>query len=266
MAIRFEEKPRSRSSQFTTRTATLEYFATGTADHATVQLYAALYTPQMFGGLYRQDIIINSVSTTQWEITVPYGPAPLIGSYRLGFDTTGGTVHVTASRQTVGAYGTRLNGQPAAIDDHKGMIGVTQDGIEGADIVVPTLKLTLQFQHDLGIITLPQIKQLARNVGKFNTDYFLTFAPGEVLFLGATGDEGVNTPTSITYQFACSENVSNLSIGTAITGIQKYGHDYVWIQYKDDFVNQTPVKRPISAYVERVYAGIPFVPLFGFGA
>ena len=271
MSIRFAEKPKTRDMTFSTRTQTREYTCSGTIDASQVMSIAYSGTPAIladtFGPpLFRQDIAVSCVNFDVWNVTVPYGPAPIIGQFRLNFDTTGGTLHVTSSRQTIAAYGKRLNGNNATVNDHKGMIGVTTDGVEGVDIVIPSLKLTVEFQHDIGVIGLARIKQLARNVGKMNSDVFLTFAPGEVLFLGMTGTEGTNTPTSVSYQFACSENATGLTIGSAISDIEKRGHDYIWIQYQDKFVDQTPVKQPLAAYVERVYAATPFVPLFGFGA
>jgi len=168
-------------------------------------------------------------------------------------------VHIMASKATVGAYG-----GAAATTDFDGMIGVNQDSVDGVDIVIPTLKITATFTHEVGIITLPRIKQLARATGKVNSDTFLTFAPGEVLFAGCTGTEGVVSPTTIGYQFLCSENASSLTIG-GIASIVKKGHDYVWIRFKDAVVGGLPVKKPRSAYVERVYDTTAFVPLFGFG-
>jgi hypothetical protein len=151
-----------------------------------------------------------------------------VGSFQLSFDTTGGTVHITASKQTIAAYGTG-----ATVNDHKQSIGVTgpDKDPEGADVVIPVLKLTATFKHPQGIITLPQIKNLARWTGKVNSDTFLTFAPGEVLFLGCTGSEGTDSPTDIQYHFACSENLTGLSIG-GITVANKLGHHLYWIQFQ----------------------------------
>lgn len=264
MTFRFDEKPRSRSSTFRERSATLCYTASGTTDAAFVESYAVLNTAPMYNGLYRQDVIVDATASDMFDVTVPYGPAPLMGNYRLSCDTTGGTIHVSASRSTVSAYGTRLDGSAAETSDNQQMIGVNQDSVDGTDIVIPAMKLTVNFQHDQGIVTLARMKQLARATGQVNSDTFLTFAPGEVLFLGMTCDEGSNTPTSVAYQFACSQNVTGLTIGS-ISNIVKAGWDYAWIHYKDAIVGQTPVKRPMAVYVERLYSTTSFVPLFGFG-
>ena len=123
MTIRFAERPDSRSTTWTERTGTLEYFCTGTTDAEMVQQIALLNSPPMWGGLYRQDITITAQASDYFLVSVPYGPRPIgLGEMYLEFDSTGGTIHVTASRQTVGAYGAG-----AAVDDFKGMIGVHED-------------------------------------------------------------------------------------------------------------------------------------------
>jgi hypothetical protein len=93
-------------------------------------------------------------------------------------------VHITASKQTIAAYGTG-----AATTDHMQSIGVTgpDKDPEGADVVIPVLKLTATFKHPQGIITLPQIKNLARWTGKVNSDTFLDVRAGRRSFSGLHG-------------------------------------------------------------------------------
>ena len=132
------------------------------------------------------------------------------------------------------------------------------------DFVVPALKLTVHFKHPAGIITIPQIKNLARYTGTVNSDTFLTFAPGEVLLLGAKGSEGSDTESEVAYELACSENLQNKVIG-GITVAQKQGWDVYWIQFKNDAAGNQPVTKPEYIYVERVYDRIPFAASLGFG-
>lgn len=199
-----------------------------------------------------------------YDVTIPYGvpTTGTAGSVHLSFDTTGGTIHITASKQTIAAYGSG-----AAIADHQQAIGVTgpDKDPEGSDIVIPVLKLTATFRHSQGVITLPQIKNLARWTGKVNSDTFLTFAAGEVLFLGCTGSEGTDQPTEIQYHFACQENLTNLSIG-GITVANKLGHHLYWIQYKPAIANNAGTRQPKAVYVERVYDTLPMAASLGFGA
>jgi len=76
----------------------------------------------------------------------------------------------------------------------------------------------------------------------------------ECLFLGAAGAKRGSGDWEITFRFAASPNVSNLTIG-AITGIDKKGWEYLWVRYADqvDDGAKALVKRPVAAYIERVY-------------
>ncbi len=90
--------------------------------------------------------------------------------------------------------------------------------------------------------------------GRLNAASFRGFAAGEVLFLGASGSKRGEEDWEITFRFAASPNVSGLSVGN-ITGIAKRGWDYLWVRYVDveDTAAKAIVKRPVAAYVERVY-------------
>jgi hypothetical protein len=58
----------------------------------------------------------------------------------------------------------------------------------------------------------------------------------------------------ITFRFAASPNQTGLSVGS-ITGINKKGWEYLWVRYADaeDTGSGAIIKKPIAAYVERVY-------------
>lgn len=245
----------------------LKYFAVGTTNQSYVAAFAAgaipsiATTPQ--GVVYRQNIALNWEKADYCVVTATFGPTDrTLGSYDVSFDTAGGTVHITGSKETVGKYPIADNPP-----DMGGAIGVNGDDVDGTDIIVPALKLTVSFRHPQGVININQVKSMARHTAYVNDDEFLTFAPGEVLFLGASGKWGPQTETTLQYQFACSENAEGdkkLTFG-AIANVVKQGHDYCWIRFKDDVVDNKPVKVPKYAYVERVYSRIAFAPLFGFG-
>ena len=152
----------------------------------------------------------------------------------------------------------------------RGAIGVDDKGqVKGADIIIPALKLNVTYRHPLGVVSIPYAKFLAGITGTVNSDDFLTFAPGEVLFLGARGADGSLAEASVTYQFAMSKNITGQSIGD-ITDVAKKGWEVVWISYKDDTdtVGSTakPVRVPQYAYVERVYDTTAMAISLGFGA
>jgi hypothetical protein len=262
MVFRFHERPNSRSSTATPPSVTLEYVAAGTQDEEYVRQFAHGSMPFVYahenGILYRQDFEVEPEGYDTWGITAKYGPRKReVGSYSLSFDTTGGNIHIKTSKQTRAKYGVN-------VEDNDNLIGVNGEDVEGTDIVVPALKLQVNFRHPLGVISLARIKELAYNTAAINSTNFMTFAPGEVLFLGASGAEGTDTETEVTYQFACAQNQEGLAIGQ-IAGITKRGWDYIWITWEDNPKNGVPVKSPKFVYVERVYEEVDLASVLGFG-
>ena len=265
--FRFTESRDSRRTTTTPPTYTASYTAAGTNDGAYVRAYALAATPAVVllidGIVYRQDVAVDPLGFELWKVTVPYGKNDNAnGSYTLTFDTSGGTVHISASKQTIGKY------PVGTAPDYKQLIGVNADQVEGADIIIPALKITANFRHPAAFITLAQIKYLASITGFVNSATFLTFAAGEVLFLGAAGSEGTSTETEVTYQFAMSSNAASLTIGD-IASIVKKGHELAWIQYKDAVSTpgfaDLPVKQPEFVYIERVYDTVNLALALGFG-
>jgi len=90
--------------------------------------------------------------------------------------------------------------------------------------------------------------------GKVNSAAFKGFEAGEVLFLGASGSKRGEEDWEITYRFAASPNATNIQVGD-ITVTSKKGWEYLWVRYADaeDAGANALVKRPVAAYVEKVY-------------
>jgi hypothetical protein len=274
MPFSLEERRNSGAMTVEPPTVIRRYRASGEFDRNTVLALAVSLTPLTVlhptgGLLYRQDIALDPAGHKLYYLDIPYAQPSLVANpnsngttYEVSFDTTGGSVHITCSRGTVSAWG-----DGASVSDHMGAIGVSgpDKQPDGAEIVVPALKLTVKARNPAGVITLAQIKNLARWTGRINSDYFLTFSPGEVLFLGCTGTEGTATPTEISFHFACSENLFNLSVGGITIG-EKLGHDLYWIQFKPAIANNAGTRQPKAVYVERVYGTVPMAAALGFGA
>ena len=105
-------------------------------------------------------------------------------------------------------------------------------------------------------------KRLAELTGTVNNGKFKGYAPGEVLFLGASGSrrgKHSDDDWEITFRFAVSPNRENLKIGD-LTIKEKLGWDYLWVRYADEVSSdqKSLVKKPESAYVERVYQAADF--------
>ena len=268
MAFKFGEKPNSRNGGLVPAYQERLYFASGSADEnfvlnsALAATPAAIFTPA--GKLYRQDIRLDWQGAAYCIVIVPYTPKNI--DYHVSFDTTGGTVHVTSSLATASKWGAGgLNDAP----DMKQTIGVNGDDVDGCDIVVPALKITVSFKHPQGIITMQRVRQLSDYTASVNTDVFLGFEAGEVLFLGSSGGWGPETETTVQHQFACVANRTAargnlLNIGDVLN-IVKAGHDYAWVRYVSDVDAGRPVKVAKHVYVEQVYSRAAFIPLLGFG-
>ncbi len=149
----------------------------------------------------------------------------------------------------------------------QGAIGVTDSGVEGVDIQVPAYHFTeTHFMYDAQVTPAYKLSIFA-TTGCVNDDWFRGYAPGELLFLGASGAKRGSEQWELTFRFSALPNQSNIKVGN-ITGITKYGWDYLWVQYEDDVDEQATklIKKPTSAYVEQVYPAALFSINLGIGA
>lgn len=199
-AFTFDEIPDSREQSIQPPSLTMKFLASGEVDDQTVLLNAALSTAQTvistIGMLYRQDILLAPAGFARYIVTVPYAQMQhQTGSYTFNFDTTGGTAKQKYAIPHVGSWTTSTANATAAAasNPYNGAIGVPLDGGEpdGADIVVPALKFNVTYRYPQGVVTLPFTRTLASATGCTNSDVFLNFQPGELLFLGATGNDGM---------------------------------------------------------------------------
>jgi len=170
---------------------------------------------------------------------------------RFSFDTSGGTQHITQSRETVNSYG------PKKSDELGGAIGFDGKTVQGCDIVVPVYNWAETHYFEDADITSAYKQIIAGLTGKTNNASFKGFDEGEVLFLGATGSRQGDDDDDlweITFRFAASPNETDLEVGD-IAGIAKWGWEYLWVQYGDteDAVANLLVKSPVAVYIERVY-------------
>jgi hypothetical protein len=262
--FQFEETPDSRAWSTDPLGLTYRYKATGEHSDSTVLAYALSATPAIFytsfGALYRGNLEVDPDGHKQYIVTVPYGITKNdTGSVSFRFDTTGATINIKASKEHIASFPA---GSPT--DPHKGSIGVTKKGdVEGADIVVPALKLTYSFKHPAGVINESHARLLASVTGQTNSEAFRGFEPGELLYIGSTGEDGSETDASVDYVFVASQNATGLTIGD-IVDIAKNGHDYLWIEFKNETESGQPAVQPERVHIERVYDSFDFAAVFGW--
>lgn len=200
----------------------------------------------------------------------PEQPDPLRRSR--SFDTSGGTQHITQAPKggvrngsTASTAVERRYG--AGAPDMNGAIGVDGDNVAGVDIVVPALQWTETYDVPAAYMTANYIKTVSALTGTVNNATFRSFAAGEVLFMGCSGsqewdEQKGDGPWNLSYKFVANSNVTNQTIGD-ITGIEKKGHEYLWIRYESvlDGPATTEFKKPKFVYVNRVYRDADFSQL-----
>ena len=171
-----------------------------------------------------------------YSFSVTYGKNDkAAGAYQITVDQSGGTVHVTAGTR-IGVYG------PAADrKDNFGLIGADGDKVTGVDIPVEETKLTVMFRHPERVLNAAYIKNIGRLVGYPNNATFLTYAAGEVLYLGGNFTE-TDTEASASYSFAISYNRTNFDVGGITVG-EKKGWDVLSPTYKEAVVGGHGVRK-----------------------
>jgi len=267
MAIQWITPPNGIETSGNPPSATYTFKLIGTNDENIVNAYAMGATPAIaitiYGVLYKQDLQVQRTAYNHWTIRVPYGPAKNeTGEWTWDFDTTGGTVHLTQAKEEVARY------PSATAPNQLGAIAVDGDEVKGIEIVIPAMKINVNYKHPLGVLPLARAKFLNNIPGTVNSDSFLTFAPGEVLFLGARGSDGTTAEATVSYAFAMSANATGLTIGS-IANVAKKGHEVAWIRYEDTITvadsKDQPTRVPKFVYVDRVYETTAMASALGFG-
>ena len=266
MSITVAEKIDSReSSTGDNATVALKYLVSGTADDLAAKAALGTYSPETYDGLIRQSREVEAIGdptvSLAWEGTVRYGVKgnkPETGESSFSFDTGGGTQHITQSISTVQSYAPAGSTPP----NFQGAIGVTKDSVEGVDITMPVYNFSETHYFDASVVTSAYKGLLFHKTGMYNNDDFKGFDPGEVLFLGASGSKRGKGDWEISFRFAASQNRDEIMVGS-IGPISKKGWEYLWVRYEDaeDTAAKAIIKRPVAAYVEKVYYGTDFTSL-----
>lgn len=285
-AIKFDElRDAGKSSAFPPAFETT-YLLAGIFDSETARIQASLLVPPLrivHGNVLTfNQIEVKEEGYALYHCRVTYAGGESLqpgqgGFVGFNFSTTGGSFHISHSRETVAMY--TASGQEAP--DNNQAINVKEKGgkldIEGTDLVIPALKLTYTFRHPKGVVNEIFARALASVTSCVNSVTFRGFQPGEVLFLGADGSDGTNAEAELKYQFACEQNLVNLIFKATdagapngqIAGVNKDGHDFLWIRWVDAVTENGSLgektTKPKKIYIERLYRRISFQSVFGWG-
>lgn len=253
----------------------------GTDDYLTALQEAVSFIPSTFDtGLNVLTLKnvgkIERIAEEIWKVPFEYGSAQSAqqnenefaseGAFNQQFEIGGQTARVTHSKATIASY--VPDGETAT--DFGGGINATDSGVDGIDIPIPSFGFseTRNFQAS----QLPALRAALFGLCcKTNSAPFLGFAAGEVLYLAASGGlKGSNTFGEVTHKFIASPNVTGLSIG-GITGINKKGHEYLWVRSKEELdVSSNAIRlKPVQVNVERVFDAadlnnIPNITEYGY--
>jgi hypothetical protein len=185
-------------------------------------------------------------------ITETNSPTQDVPSY--SFDVTALQTKMTCSLGTRASYA--VNGRTPR--DYGGLIGVTDDGVEGVDLDVAAAVFSETMYFSPDVMTADYIAFITGAYGCVNSVPWRGFNAGEVRFLGATGNWREDEyQAELTFRFAVSLNESNFRVGDIPIEF-KYGWDYLWVRQQNVDRNGITVKYPVEAYIEQVYRYLDF--------
>lgn len=216
-----------------------------------------------FGDLPVKSIEVKPIEASDcWDIYVEYGYSisdpNVVLDYR--FSTSGGKAHITRTRRNISSKSCIAGVLPY---DFGGAIGVGSDGrIDGVDIKAPAFSWSQTQAISVSRMTRDFRRMLADYTATVNSEEFMGFEPGEVLFEGVTDGQlcheiDPNTGRvyyyyKLTFTFSVSPNRTGIVIGDAV--VNKRGWEYLWILWETIVSGSVKTKFPRNVCVEQVYA------------
>lgn len=247
-------------------------------DEASVYAFLRATAPWVYQNMWVSQFRMKRVTPLAWEAETTYsqqanasrdadGSVTYPVKRRESFRISGTQLHITQSLETVGAYAAPGETPP----DTGRAIGVTQDRVEGTDIMVPTTEWTLEYTWQQQHINDGYKRLLAQLAQTTNIATWAGYGPRELLFVGAEIDQQADAPDeselTIRYTFAIQPTMLNIPVGDIIVA-EKKGWDYLWVRYEPRVGRVGPGNKlllwPRYAYVERVYEQTDF-GLLGLG-
>jgi hypothetical protein len=189
--------------------------------------YATYGTP--LGVLYWNSIQLHeNVYGVNYDLSITYSPQNRqSGTYQITVDAAVGTQKVTAG---VFQACYAANADDKVESDGTFLIG--PDEVEGIDVPVAEDKITISYRHPQGYLNAGYIRRIGQLRGYPNSDTFLGYDPGEVVYMGGQFTQS-DAEASATYNFAISPNVTNLVVA-GITISDKKGWDALVPYYRSE--------------------------------
>lgn len=198
----------------------------------------------------------------------PQGEAPTLGTIQI--TGAGQTLHVNQCLSQT-AYPA---GKGQKLCDAR-VIGWHKDGVHGTDIHVPGSRYLLTKRFLPTAVTGDYFDALDELQGKTNSDtytiqwgyrktkYSVICDPGELLFVNYDAKTDITASGigvwEFTFEMLRFKNRKDIAIGkdksgTMITVAKKAGHEYLWVLYEQDSIDNPAklIERPQIAFVSKV--------------
>lgn len=247
---------------------TVRLHALGSQDEEEIYNAALALSPTVLLGFVRNDIALERQGGAKLKVNIRYDTTGLGGGDQptgttptnptspatdntalaggWSFSTTGNTVHITQSLETISS-----TGRDAIVPkDFKQAIGVTDKSVEGVDIPAPSLKWERTVAR--AVVDRAYMRTLRNLTGKINDAEFYGSPAGTVRYLGADGHFTTGEGWSITHHFEENENETDIEICDGLTVPAKKGWEYLWVAYAEEVEGNGVVPLPEAAYVEKV--------------
>ena len=230
----------------------------GGDDQDDAYAHAIANTDATIGALTRQNLEVeDGEANNTFIVDVEYGwpnyqapDPPATGNSSFSFEIGTETANIKISPNTIS--GDAPDARP--VPETKGYINITEDGVDGVDVLVPTYRFSETHYKAVADVDAEYKGAVFALISKTNDASFKGFAAGEVIFLGARGAKRGADDWEITYEFAAAPNATSIAVGD-ITVAAKKGWEYLWTMNEpaDDQDAGVLSREPIAAFVEELY-------------
>lgn len=238
----------------------IRYTNIGTCDYA---LHLNSYSVEELGK--RKFRVVATYTDAKPNFTINY--------CKLSFTVSGETEHIQAGLAHIGSYiCDPEGGDPSSAvcgELFGGLINVNGTEVEGIDIPAPGLNFTITSCINPNNVTAEYLQMLYYMAPSMNSNPVLgAFAPGELLFRGASGQGDQSQLFCIDFDFGAKPNWLDGPPGcgpnACLMGLQKLGWDLYWIFTQPVAITSGPAScrvhaaLPHSVHVERIFCAKDF--------
>jgi hypothetical protein len=201
-----------------------------------------------------------------YEVEIGYGQIPEPAAppstgeveYRFNFQAQG--AHVYFSRETLlfcTENGCSAFASDVEAQDFKGAINVVSDAgklrCEGMQIDPPAETFSLAYYPENAVVTSGYQEIVEGLCGKVNESTFRGKPAGSIMLVRVSGGVRTGEDWQIEFGFGYVPNDTEIPVGPDIVVDEKDGLDLLWAFTTEAVVEGVLIKKPIAAYVERVW-------------